>query len=55
MKKKCRRSRKQRLEQQEGIFLIPSGIIIPKGFTMKSPRDYNRKRAKNIKNFLNEY
>jgi hypothetical protein len=55
MKKKSRQSRKQRLEKQEGIWLISSRIVIPKGFTMKSPRDYSRKREKNIRKFLNEY
>jgi hypothetical protein len=53
--KKCRRSRKQRLEEQEGIWLIRSRIVVPRGFTMKSPRDYSRKREKNIRSFLNEY
>jgi len=54
-KKHSRKSRKQRLENQEKIWLLRPAIKIPKGQNMKSIRDYNRKREKDIKRFINEH
>jgi len=50
-----RKSRKKRLENQENIWLLRPSIKVPKGQTMKSIRDYNRKREKDIQRYINEH
>jgi len=48
-------SRKNRIEHQEQIWLISPVVHVPPGKTMNSIRDYNRKREKNVNQFMKEY
>jgi hypothetical protein len=48
-------SRKSRIERLEKIWLITPRALVPPGKAMKSIRDYNRKREKNVKPFMKEY
>jgi len=52
---KCEYPKKSKKKKKNKLWLPRPSCLIPAGQTMKTIKDYNRKREKSVKRFINEY